>query len=546
MSLLLKVLLVSILLITGCCTYQTQPPVDQDIPSRNYGGTLSRAFSDSFLVLDPAHIKDSNSHEVCRQIYDGLVELDEEGTVIAALAHSWEISADKLAYKFFLRDDIHFHAHSGGEPTQNKGRKLVATDVLYSFQRILTPHEDSQGAFFWQIKGARQFSEGKIDSIEGIRVGDDHCVEFVLEKPFAPFISQLAMCNAFIVPIEDAATLKEKPVGTGPFRWSGRQGDSLILEANTEHFRGRPYLDKIEFLLIPDSLEAYQAFIRNELSLVEVPESEYRNVTRDQHLSSYLIEGALWGINYLGFKVQTPPFDNKLVRQAFNYAVDKESIVQLILNGRVGRASGVLPPGIPGYNPELAGYAYDLEKARQLLASAGYPDGENFPEVVLQHNRDSIHARVAEFVVASLGDLGISCRVKVLEFGEHLGKIERGDASFFRLGWTVDYPDPDSFLYTLFHSSNISNGYNFSGLKIDQVDELLDKARVEIALETRIELYQKVEQIIVDEAPWLFLYFYHNQMLYQPNVKGIKIGPMGPPLLNYRKIWLEKKVLQPE
>lgn len=539
MNLPLKVLLVSILLVSGCCSHQTQPPAAQKTPSDNYGGTLRRAFSDSFLVLDPAHIKDSNSHEVCRQIYDGLVELDEEGIVVAALAHNWEISADKLTYKFFLREDIQFHTHAGGEPTQNKGRKLVAADVLYTFQRILAPHEDSQGASFWQIRGAREFSEGQTDSIEGVRVVNDHCIEFVLEKPFAPFISQLAMCNAFIVPIEDAATLRERPVGTGPFLWSGRRGDTLILEANPHHFRGRPYLDKIEFPLIPQNLEAFRAFIRNELSLVEVPESEYRNVTRNPKLNSNLIEGPLWGINYLGFNVQTPPFDNKLVRQAFNYAVDKDSIVELILNGRVGRASGVLPPGISGYNPELTGYAYDLDKARQLLATAGYPDGDGFPEVVLQHNRDSIHARVAEFVVASLSDLGIRCHVKVLEFGEHLGSIERGEASFFRLGWTVDYPDPDSFLYTLFHSSNISNGYNFSGLKIDQVDELLDKARVEIALNNRIELYQKVEMIIVDEAPWLFLYFYHNQMLHQHNLKGIKVGPMGPPLLNYRKIWLE-------
>ncbi|GAB4270632.1 MAG: ABC transporter substrate-binding protein [Candidatus Rifleibacteriota bacterium] len=511
----------------------------------SYGGTYRRAFADSYIILDPAIIKDSNSHEVCRQIYDGLVEFDEKAKPAPAIAESWTISEDKLVYTFKLRNDVKFHAFSNGKPTKNGGRKLVADDVLYTFKRLLKPSEDSQGSFFLVIKGAADFAAGKTSELTGIKVLADDEIQFELEKPFAPFVSLLGMCNAFIVPHEDAegegSDLKITPVGTGPFLWAGKEGENLILTTNPEHFRGRPFLDKIEFLVIQDEAARFKAFKEGKLSCVDVPDSEYKNIKQNGKMAGNLLETSRWGTNYLGMNINKHPFDNKLVRQALNCAIDRGAIVKLVLNDRARVAHGVLPPGITGFDPNLVAYPYDVNRARELLARAGYPDGKGFPEIVLQYNKDVIHTRIGEFVLANLNDIGIRCRVEELDFGTHLKKVESGEAAFFRMGWTVDYPDPDSFLYTLFHSSNIGTGYNFTGLKLKELDEILDKARFETESKRRISLYRQAEKLIVEEAPWVFLYFYTTHLLHQPEVKGIKLGPMGQPFINYRDIWIEQK-----
>jgi peptide/nickel transport system substrate-binding protein/oligopeptide transport system substrate-binding protein len=233
-----------------------------------------------------------------------------------------------------------------------------------------------------------------------------------------------------------------------------------------------------------------------------------------------------------------PPFDNKYFRQAMNYAIDRKAIVSLVLNGRAKIANGVLPPGIPGYDPEFKGYSYDPDKAAELLEKAGYTKGKEIPEIVLQFNRDIIHTRTSEFVMANLSDIGIKCRVKEVEFDNHLSSIESGKAAFFRMGWSVDYPDPDSFLYTLFHSSNIDKGYNFTRIQEEKLDKLLDKARYETETRQRVKLYRQAEKLIVEHAPWVFMYFYTDHLLHQPEVKGIDLVAMGQPFIKYRKIWI--------
>ncbi len=540
------ILLLPLALILGCGETgfdKKDAPVES--PKKPvYGGIYRRAFADTFIVLDPAEIKDSNSHEVARQIFDGLVEFDETGNVIPAIAASWEISEDKLNYVFTLRKDCRFHSISGGQKTKNGGRLISAEDVEYTFHRLLSPRDDFQGSFFWVIEGAQDFSKGKSDKISGIKVIASDSIQFKLEKPFAPFVSLLAMCNAFIVPHEDAESDSDFnlcPVGAGPFRWKERTESKLVVEANDEYYRGRPYLDYIEFVIIPDDSKRYQAFKKGLLMHVDVPDPEYKNVKQDPTMSKNLIERSLWGTNYLGFNVDSAPFNNKKVRQAINYSIDKEAIVKLVLNDRARIANGVLPQGMIGFNQDLAGYPFDLEKARKLLAEAGFPDGKGFPEIELQFNKDEIHTRISEFVLANLRDIGIKCRVKELDFGAHLSSVESGIAKFFRMGWTIDYPDPDSFLYTLFHSSNIGTGYNFSHFSDKQTDMLLDKARFETDPKARIKLYSEAERRIVEEAPWVFLYFYTTHLLHQPNVMGIKLGPLGMPFIEYRKIWLSEK-----
>lgn len=522
----------------GCCKQEGEAKTEKS-SSGKYGGVYRRAFADPYLLLDPACVKESNSNEVCRQLYDGLVEFSASDTVVPCLAESWSISENKLSYIFKLRKDVRFHGYVNGVKTKNAGRLFCAEDVQFSFERLLSPNRKCENIFFMVIKGAKAFSEGKSQRIEGIKVLASDSIQFELEHPYAPFVSILGISNAFIVPREDAETIDKLPVGTGAFKWKGRGDDRYILEANHDYFRGRPWLDSIEFVFIPKEEERFKEFEAGRLQHVDLPDSVYKKIKYDPELSKYILESNLWGLNFLGMNLTEPPFDNKLVRQALNYAIDRDSIVKLILNSRAQSANGILTPGIPGHDPLLPGYFYDLPKAKHLLSEAGYPEGKDFPIITLEINEDQLQQRVADFVVANLQDLGIECRLAIHNFAEHLENIENGRAPFFRMGWTIDYPDPDGFLYTMFHSSNIGDGYNYYRYKNPEVDRLLNEARNETELMIRVPIYEKAEKIIVDDAPMVFLYFYTLNLLRQPNVQGLKVGAMGECALQYRRIWLD-------
>ncbi len=539
-----KLVLILIILsfgVIGC--NEAEKPKTAQSTEPEYGGIYRRAFPDPYILLDPSHIKETNSNEVCRQIYDGLVEFSASDTVVPCLAEYWQISEDKLTYTFKLRKDVHFHKTVNGVNTKNGGRLLCAEDVLFSFKRLLAPEIENEGNFFRVIKGAKDYMNGNSSEIAGIKIIASDTIQFELEHPFSPFISILGVSNAFIVPREDADNLESMPVGTGAFKWKGKTSDTIILEANKEYFRGRPWLDGIEFVIIPKEEDRYSEFMAGRLQHVDIPDTRYEAMKHDPVYSKYIQESNLWGINFLGMNVNTPPFDNKLVRQAFNFAVDRESIVKLVLNGRAQIANGILTPGIPGHDPLLSGYYYDLIRAKSLLEQAGYPGGKDFPEITLNINDDQLQSRVADFIVANMKDLGIKCKIEMLGFGEHLEKIERGDFPFFRMGWTVDYPDPDGFLYTMFHSSNIGEGYNYCKYNNKEVDDLLTQARNETDMLKRVKLYEEAERIIVDDAPMVFMYFYTLNLLQQANVHGLKLGAMGECALQYRRIWLGNEKL---
>ena len=528
--------------LVGCD--EEQPPkveVKESKPQR--GGIYHRAFTDDYILLDPAHLREANSNEICRQIYDGLVEFSASDTIVPCLAESWQISENKLVYTFKLRKDVHFHKVVNGINTKNGGRLFCAEDVLFTFKRLFAPNSNNENSFFKIIKGTNDYYQGKADNISGIRVLASDSIEIELEHPFSPFVATLGVSNAFIVPQEDADNLENMPVGTGAFKWKGKKSDRFILEANEDYFRGRPWLDGVEFVVIPKDEDRFNEFKAGRLQHVDVPDFIYQNVKHDPQYAKLIQESNLWGLNFLGMNVTQPPFDNKLVRQALNFAIDRESIIKLVLNGRAQAANGVLTPGIPGHDPLLPGYFYDLQRAKKLLAEAGYPDGKGFPVVTLQvdESHQLQQNRVGDFIVANLKDLGIECRIQTVDFEKHLDEITKGNVPFFRLGWTIDYPDPDGFLFTLFHSSNIGDGYNYWKYNNPEVDKLLEKARNETEMVVRVPLYEKAEKIIVDDAPMVFMYFYTLNILPQPNVHGLKVGAMGECALQYRRVWLDQQ-----
>ena len=535
------------MLIVGCeelqndqnsVTKTVETNIEKETIKPKYGGIYRRAISYNYLKLDPAHLRESTSNEVCKQIYDGLVEFTASDTISPCLAESWKISDNKLIYTFKLRNDVHFHKEINGIKTKNGGRLFTAEDVLFTFKRLFAHSSNNENIFYREIKGAKDYCEGKTTELSGIRVLASDTIEFELEHPFAPFISTLAVGNAFIVPHEDADNLEKMPVGTGAFKWKTVDKNCFKLDANTEYFRGRPYLDGIEFIVIDNEDDRVKEFIAGYIHQLDVPEKDYQNIKHENKYSHCILESRLWGLNFLGMNVTKPPFDNKLVRQCLNYAIDREAIVNLVFNGKAQVANVILNPGIVGHNPLMSEYKYDVNKAKKLLAEAGYPDGKGFPVISLQiEETHQDKRRLADFVIANLKDIGIECKVEVVDFKTHLERISKGEAPFFRLGWKIDYPDPDGLLYTLFHSSNISNGYNACYFSNSEVDKLLDNARTETEMDIRLPMYEKAENIIIEEAPMVFLYFYTINILHQPNVHGLKIGSIGETSLQYRNVY---------
>jgi peptide/nickel transport system substrate-binding protein/oligopeptide transport system substrate-binding protein len=317
----------------------------------------------------------------------------------------------------------------------------------------------------------------------------------------------------------------------------------VVLKKNEDYWRKDdagnplPYLDAVEIVILPDNTIAYQEFKKGNIDVLPNVPDEYYVEAKSEY--GELLQERPWvGIYYYGFNNIKPPFkDNKKLRQAFNYAVNKELISELVLEGRYTPAKGVLPPGMPGYNPDLEGYSFDPDKAKKLLAEAGYPDGI---EVQLQVNNDPRHRSVAEAIQAQLMSLGINLDISIVDWGVHLDMCERAETEIFRMGWVVDYMDPDNFLYVLLHSDNHGSKGNYSFYKNEEVDRLLAEARVETEWDKRMELYRRAEEIIVEDAPWMFLFHYTTSLLAHDYVKDIYLPAMGDYQTTLYNVWLEK------
>ncbi|HLE42711.1 MAG TPA: ABC transporter substrate-binding protein [Methylomirabilota bacterium] len=509
------------------------PPAD----AQKRGGTYRAVLGADPPTLDPAQATDTTSSAVLRQIFDGLVELDEKMQPVASIAEKWHVSPDQRVYTFTLRRGVRF---------QN-GREVKAGDFKYTLERA------ARGKKPWVVEklaGAAEVIKGQAREIRGIRVVDDQTLELTLERPFAPFLMLMAYDAAFVVPREEAERLGpefgSKPVGTGAFRFvSWRHDDQVVLEAFKDHFRGAPHLDRIVYRIINDDNTRFQEYRAGNLEHVDVPSGQFRAAQKDPVLSRELFVYPMLGTYSLRFTLTQPPFkDNKKLRQAVNHAIDKEAIANVILEGSVVPARGVLPPGMPGHNPELVGYPHDRQKARRLLAEAGYPDGKGLPPITLHYNTSALHKRIGELVQAQLRELGIAVQLASLDWAAYIKLVDDGGTQWHRLGWLADYPDPENFLTVLFHTRNVGPPGNSSRFSSPEVDRLFDEADRMPAGPARLAKYREAEKLIVEEAPWVFVYWYTSRLLQKPSVKGLERSAMSSApemhMAPMRKVWLDR------
>lgn len=469
------------------------------------GGTL-RLFGSEPLTLDPALVVDAASAEYVVEIFGGLVTLNEKLEVVPDLAERWEISEDGRTYTFFLRREARFH----------DGRLVTADDVKYSLERACDPRTGSTvaGVYLGDIVGAREKLEGKAGEIQGVQVLDEHTLRITIDAPKAYFLSKLTYSTAFVVDRRtvDQADWLKRPNGTGPFKLQEYGEQRIVLQRNEYYHRGKPKLARVIFVLGGGS--PVSMYENGELDIVGVGPADVERVRDPSNpLHGELSMVPQLDIQYLAFDVRQAPFHDVKVRQAFSLAIDRQKICDVVWKGMRVPAEGIVPPGMPHYAREKSLVNYDPQRARQLITESEYGEVDRLPPVTLSiSGREGQLPPVIEAIVAMYRDnLGLEIAVEQTE------DVLAGEPQFFSLGWIADYPDPEDFLDILFYSQS---GLNHTHYANAEVDKLLEKARVEADIERRMELYRRVEEIIVAEAPWVPLWHSVDYVLTKPYVKG--------------------------
>jgi oligopeptide transport system substrate-binding protein len=500
-----------------------------------FGGTYRRALANNPTTLDPAFVSDIYSRTVVRQIVDGLVQFDAHLNPIPAIAEFWEASRDGLSWIFTLRRGVKFH----------HGREVTAEDFIYSFTRLLDSKKPSPSReYFRRIQGADDFIEGRAASVQGLKALDRYTLQIVLQEPFAPSLTVLGLANAAVVPREEVERMGDNfartPVGTGPFkfvRWES--GKEIVLEANQDHYEGRPFLDAIVFKIGGTFEEVFDQFLAGNLEEAMIPSGKTEEVHSDPRYRQYqLLRRPMLGLLYIGFNTQSKPFDDKRVRQAFNYAVNKEAIVREITKMGSLPANGTLPPGMPGHDPDLRGYYYNPAKAKQLLAEAGYPNGVGFPVVKFWtvSKAESTNAEMAAYQ-GYLAELGVKMEIHFApEWKGYDNMLRQGKLPMFRVAWYADIPDPDNFFFPLLHSTGQPN---YMLYRNPRADRLLEEARQETDYVQRVKLYREAERVVMEDAPWITQHNHIFEYLYQPHVQGVEVSLLGDRWIPMNKIWLK-------
>jgi dipeptide transport system substrate-binding protein len=467
------------------------------------------------------------------QIFNRLVEFERGTTKIGpALAESWEVSDDGLTYTFKLREGVKFQTTANFTPS----RDFNAEDVVFSFERQRDPNNP-----FHKVSGGQyEYFEsmdmpGLIKSIEAV---DDHTVRFTLNRPEAPFIANLGMDFASIQSAEYAdkmlkAGTPEKvdldPVGTGPFQLVNYQKDAAIrYKAHPDYWAGKAPIDNLVFAITPDASVRYQKLKAGECQVMTYPNPADIAAMRNDPAVNLLEQEGL-NVGYLAFNTEKKPFDDKRVRQALNYAVNKDAIIDAVFQGAGKKAKNPIPPTIWSYNDDVKDYPYDPAKAKQLLTEAGYGDGfeTDIWAMPVQRPYNPNARRMAELIQADFAKVGVKAKIVSFEWGEYLKRSKQGEHQTVLLGWTGDNGDPDNFMFVLLGCEAAKNSANRARWCNQEFNDLLVQAKQTSDVAKRTELYEKAQVIFKEEAPWITI---AHSVVFKPvrkEVEDFRISPFG-------------------
>ena len=467
--------------------------------------------------LDPALVVDVTGGSIAAKLFNGLVRLGENLSIQPDIAREWSISRDGLTYTFRIKNGIYF---------SNK-REVKAYDIKYSFKRILHPQGRSPNTWVLEkILGADEFMAGRADDVKGIRVIDDYALEITLKGPFSPFLYLLTMTAAYVVPFDEVEKwgpdFSSHPVGTGPFvlkEWLPNR--ELRLEKREDYFDGAAYIRGIVYRIIPEDLTTVTEFELGNLDIINIPSSEYGRFRKDPEKQNFIL--SLKGINtyYIGLNCLKHPFNKPDVRRAINYAIDRDKILNTIYEGRGRLAEGPVPDMIRTWKNKIR-YEYNPTKAREIIKREGLEEHAiNFYVTADQEVVD-----IAEVIQSYINAVGMKVTIKQLEWSAYKEALNRGEPNMFYLSWWADYPDPENFLFPLFHSSNFGAGGNRTWYSNPAVDRMIEEGQYTLHRKERDLLYQKAEELIVSDAPWVFLWHRTDFIIRQPWIKNYKIYPI--------------------
>jgi len=469
-------------------------------------------------TLDPALIKDVNGGSIAAKIFNGLVRLGEGLEIVPDIADSWEVARDGRSYRFRLKKGVTF----------SSGREVKTYDFRYSFERVLDPETKSPNTWvFDKIRGAREFMEGRTEHVRGIRIIDDYDFVIELDEPFSPFLGLLTMPPASVIPVEEVLhwgpDFSSHPVGTGPFvlsEWLPNR--HLKLQKRDNYFDGSARVAGIVYRIIPEELTAVAEFELGNLDVMTVPDSEYSRYRSSERWSTLIL--CVSGLNtyYLGMNCQRPPFNDPGLRRAVHQAIDRRRILETFLEGRGRLAAGPVPDLLRKW-PAPEPYAYDPEASRRYIKENGLGGLQVsfFISSELRFVED-----MAEIIQSYLRQAGLEVKIKRLEWSAFKEAVASGEADLFWLSWWADYPDPENFMFPLFHSSNHGTAGNRARYSNSEADALLEKAQLAVSEKARDGLYEEAERIVVREAPWVFFWHRTDCTVRQPWVRHYDMYPI--------------------
>ena len=499
------------------------------------GGVFRRLWSDP-PTLDPALVTDGTSYGIVIELYSGLVKLTGESNdpIAMDLAESYSVSNGGRTYKFILREDLKF---SDGSP-------ITASDFKWSWERAAAPETESPivDEFLGDILGVQAIIDGEATTAEGIEVIDDHTLQVTIDAPKPYFIAKLTYPIAFVLNADNVTSggdnWTDDLVGTGPFVLKSYSIGERMVFAKNPHYWGDPaYLDEVHLLLAGGS--AMAMYENDEIDITGIGLADLERVTDPTNeISKDVVEvPPSFSTSYIGFNMEEPPFDDVHFRRALNFAVDKNLVANAVFSNLVRPATGVIPPGFVGFNPDLEGLVFDEDKAKEELAMSKYADATTRPRIVITLPGTGGSPSLTTEVVADMWRrvLDVDVEIQQVEWATFLQDLHRNRLQAFSLGWQADYPDPHTFVDVLFRTGSSINNTNYSN---PEVDALLEQANVEADPVRRVKLYQQAEEIIVEDAAWLPLWWgVEGKVLVKQHIEGLTFPPLSVPIYQY--VWID-------
>ncbi|MDG2330369.1 MAG: ABC transporter substrate-binding protein [Flavobacteriales bacterium] len=562
-----------LILIAAVLMFSCSENLKKDTPEREtkgkyvYGGNIKTAGNEKYFDLFPVEIVSMSAARVSQQIHEGLVKFNPNDlTVINAVAESWEKSADDLVYTFSIKKNVFFHddpCFEGGN-----GRQVNAHDFIYSFELLCGNNRNNSNyeyLFKEQVVGAKSFHSGHAKSIEGIVALDDFTLSITLVSPNPTFIYSLASPACVVIPKEAYEKYETNlMVGVGAFAFSNEDPvtGTVYLKFHPKYHlfddenNRLPYADSLTFKYYESKLDEYDAFASKKLSFIDgLPSSKVAEILQE-NINNFETKPPIYELKiepeamtqYYEFNMTKPPFDNVLVRQAFNYAINRPKIIDNALNGQGIEARYGLVPKIRAFSDypfeEVQGYNYNPEKAQELLAQAGYPHGENFPTVSLEINSGgNVNNKVAAEIERQLKTvLNVNVSRSTVSFLQKIEDSKYSKADIFRSAWIADFPSPENFLM-ICHGANVPSSTNLPSYPNTMryvnatFDSLYEAGIGSSGASEKMRLLAQAEKIMMEDAPMMMLWYGEDYKIIHSNVQNYHHNALN--FIDFSKIYLK-------